>query len=135
MHNSEFRIRFPSEAALAPAIHRQVARHLTHTEMGLVLPVLSHALDELLHIDCELRVPGGSRLSQSDADHAPILYVAGGAQADLANAVLGRQAVAVQERDPYALLTLKRTRAWFGLAREPAPSKGLLARAIRAIFG
>ncbi|MBM2886453.1 hypothetical protein JFK97_18860 [Chromobacterium phragmitis] len=97
----------------ARQITNLVARHLSHTEMGYVLPILHDALPELLSLDCVIEVP-----VKGASPHRVCLCVIGGGEAEVAYSILERMAMDVVKSDPYGNTTLTEARALFGLFQE-----------------
>lgn len=114
-------------------LEQLVCRHLTHTEMGYVLPVILAALPEFESIDCVLEVPSVVTGLGGDArrPRSPCLRVALEGEAGAAQAVLERMAAAVVEADPYQLTSIDEARALFGVA---SPCDGRYARLFGALL-
>ena len=104
-----------------------VTRHLTHTDMGIVLPVLDHHLKHLLGLKAEYEVPAG-RMS------GVCLRVTSGEDKAKAEAVFAEMARQIVALDPYKLTDMNEARVMLGLPELHDPfSAGFVARVMDAI--
>jgi len=123
------RLKFPPapEAPELRSVLAAIARHLTHTDLGYVLPIIQTYLPLLMLLDVTLEVPvarkvGGTCLRAVEGD-------TNGAQR-----VFAQMAGLIVKRDPFKLTTVNEARDMLGLAPQADPfAKDFIAKVMASL--
>ncbi len=108
-------IRCPSDFnEVSSEVCSMVVRHLTHTEISFVLPVIAAGLNELVKLDCCIYISTNVR-----KDSRLCFSVSGDTDKKRVEIILSKMAKEIHTRDPYGRTSLVVAREMLGLEPQP----------------